>query len=911
MLDGHRQPGSKKNQQQASSKPTRVAELERRLEHLTSRLDSVSRQQALRRDINLAGSAPESVPGFKDPMQPTKPLDVFRTYAQRGYMYPARHIFPIDNAKHNTPAPDQEKNAGVEPRNQPPSQPTYSQQYSSIPSPSVEESSPPPGSSAPTRSGTNRAANGDSQPPYTMFPNICAPQQRPGIKKAPKASKTAQNTVVNHHQDAAATVGAVGTPASLLPPTPATLDTEGMWPTSDEAEIMLSEFRNVLMPLFPFVIIPDFVTSEQLRCGRPMLWKAVMMAACQLDGARQMVLGNQLLGELATAAFLQPRRKLETLQAVLILVGWFHYNINSFQLFNLIYLARAMCVSLSISEPMPSQGAPRRERVGADLGEHNSSTNGAYDNSINAERNDARGPDDSHGNSSNGFDPRRPTSASSPVALEQMRTFAGTFYLVALATTTSKRPDGMMNSPYLETCCQVIGRQLEYPTDGYLLQLVRIQQLSQSISMAHSLRTEGMQMGLSLHQLMQNLRQQLAAFKAQIPKAYSKDVNLVGHFHTAEILLYETAIQEVTGPPSLNNEALSESDRLELLWACTHAIKNLMHNRFQDHITDQPRSLCLASLDYMFAFLTALKLMTLQTPGWDGRRVRWELAFDDLIDRQIFDLQMMAERRGQKRMCLSPEKAATPAPDWNSEMGGASLPTASTGEVSSGPVHGVSNSSSSSNSRHTAGEKDSNGAGAAKPGAPTTLADPLDPFTRLVGRLTELKSMISKELDKLPDADSRPHNFGSAGVNTRAPVPSIPTMDAAIAARYGPAPEHTLNHSDADMDMVSPSDSHSSRSKTDSHAYVGAATAQQDAQQQTHLSLPSTMQALGLETPFDAIPINAEPILSFADATIDYMQNMDGSGMPDLFGTPGWESTLHADLATSSFYDSWGSQINL
>ncbi|CAK7269074.1 hypothetical protein SEPCBS57363_003417 [Sporothrix epigloea] len=940
MPNGYPQTGSKTAQQQATTKPTRVAELERRLEDLTSRLDSVSRQQALRRDINVPQSVTGSVPESSGPVRQTKPLDIFRTYAQRGYMYPARHIFPIDNVN-QTPGPDREKDTETEPENQSLFRSTYSQQHANVPSPSnltvSSATSGPTGSvaegscssssisSAPTHSGI-RQAKDDPQPPCTLFPNFCATRRRPDIKKASTIPNTAQNTAPNRRKDVAANIArAADTPESLLPSTPADVATGNIWPTSEEAEIMLSEFRNVMMPLFPFVIIPDFVTSEQLRSSRPMLWKSVMMAACQLDGARQMVMGNQLLGELAAAAFLQPRRTLDTLQAALILIGWFHYNINSFQLFNLIYLARAMCVSLSISsEPMPPQAFPqRREPAGAGPGGNEPAAGGAYDNNINAERDNARGPEDGNGNG-DGFDSSRQTTHYPPVVLEQMRTFAGTFYLAALATTTSKRPDVMMNTPYLETCCQVIERQIEYPTDTYLLQLVRIQQLSQSISMAHSLRTEGMQMGMSLHHMMQNLRRQLAVFKAQIPEAYSKDVNLVGHLHTAEILLYETAIQETISQPSLGDESLSASDRLELLWACTHAIKDLMLNRFQDHVTDQPRSLCLASLDYMFAFLTALKLMTLQTPGWDGRRVRTELAFDDLIDRQIFDLQMMAERRGQKRICHSPEKIATPAQDWSSVMGGTSVPAASTNESGSGTVLGGSNdnNNSSSSSSYTTGDKDSNGARGAPKNSAQTLADPQDPFTRLVGRLTELKSMISKELDRLPgigNSAPHPHGFGAGPVDSRG-ISGTSVMDAAMPAKLGQAPE-LQNHPDADTEMLPPtavgnrSDAAARHASMESRVHVEAATAQQqNAQQeaqQSHFSLPDAPQETGLDMPFDTVPINAEPILSFADATIDYMQNMDGSGYPDLLSAPGWESYLDANLATPSFYDSWGSQMNL
>lgn len=41
-----------------------------------------------------------------------------------------------------------------------------------------------------------------------------------------------------------------------------------------------------------------------------------------------------------------------------------------------------------------------------------------------------------------------------------------------------------MNTTYLETCCKVLEGRMEYPSDGYLVKLVRVQQLAQSISLS-------------------------------------------------------------------------------------------------------------------------------------------------------------------------------------------------------------------------------------------------------------------------------------------------------------------------------------------------------------------------------------------------------------------------------------------
>jgi len=107
----------------------------------------------------------------------------------------------------------------------------------------------------------------------------------------------------------------------------------------------------------------------------------------------------------------------------------------------------------------------------------------------------------------------------------------------------------------------------------------------------------------------------------------------------AEILLYEVGLQD-------NNPGnLSPGGRLEMLWSCLNATKAYLTTRFAMKLGSAPQSLCVHAFDYMYAFLTALKLMTVQTPGWDPRRARVELNFDEYLDQQICDMRALAVRR--------------------------------------------------------------------------------------------------------------------------------------------------------------------------------------------------------------------------------------------------------------------------
>ena len=222
--------------------------------------------------------------------------------------------------------------------------------------------------------------------------------------------------------------------------------------------------------LFPFAIVPPGTTSSQLRAQRPLFWKAIMMEACHLDGARQVALGNELLREISEGAFLRSQKNLDLLQGLQVFVSWYHYNLNSFQLTNLLYLARSICSSLGLTELQ--RRAEQREL--------------------------------------------EPTAD----CLEHMRAYAGTYYLTTVTFTTNKKPDGMVSTPCLEACCDVLSRAKQYPTDELLVWLVRAQQLAQSISLSLADRNPGTVQcpnSLPLGLLVSGYQQQIHNFKASIP----------------------------------------------------------------------------------------------------------------------------------------------------------------------------------------------------------------------------------------------------------------------------------------------------------------------------------------------------------------------------------------------------------
>lgn len=128
---------------------------------------------------------------------------------------------------------------------------------------------------------------------------------------------------------------------------------------------------------------------------------------------------------------------------------------------------------------------------------------------------------------------------------------------------------------------------------------------------------------------------------AAMAKLTQGPASIISHLHVAELLLYESALQEAQaasvhsaslrqdgGIPNGVTGPVPSQELLTMLWACAAVVRAFLTNRFAHKTGDYPRFVCMSSLDFTYAFLTMLKLITLRLPGWDLRKVRAELDFE-------------------------------------------------------------------------------------------------------------------------------------------------------------------------------------------------------------------------------------------------------------------------------------------
>ncbi|UPK89727.1 hypothetical protein LCI18_000662 [Fusarium solani-melongenae] len=380
---------------------------------------------------------------------------------------------------------------------------------------------------------------------------------------------------------------------------------DSWWPTPHEAELLLANYRNIHACLFPFVKVPEHLTALEVRENRPFMWKAIMMVGCFLDGARQVKLGEELLAEIGRAAVVDGLKSLDLLHGLQMLVAWFHYALKGSQVTNLLFLARSMCVNLTFKEDASLQGEAMEQN------------------------------------------------------LDHMRAYAGTYYLNTLVFTANKRPDVLMNTSSLETCCKALEANMQYPSDEYLVKLVRIQQLAQSISLTMTVENIGQHaMKLPLTMVVRSFQDQLDQYRNSLGPRFSGNDNLKSHIHVAEVLLYEIALSDQHSTASY----MPLTDRLQLLWGCLRSLKSFFDLRFSHRELERPRFLCMSASDFVYTIITGIKLMTLQLPGWNLASIHNELDMTEVMDQQVRDLVVIVARRKQGNILGTATPSGVPAP---------------------------------------------------------------------------------------------------------------------------------------------------------------------------------------------------------------------------------------------------------
>ncbi|OPB39354.1 hypothetical protein A0O28_0050600 [Trichoderma guizhouense] len=376
-----------------------------------------------------------------------------------------------------------------------------------------------------------------------------------------------------------------------------------LWPDAAEAEALLLQFHDTHAPLAPFVVVPKHLTAAELRRQRPFLWSVVMMVSCFVDGPRQHRLGKEVMTELGRLMVMEGSKRLETLQGLLLIIGWHNFALRSAQLTNLLFLARSMSVNTANTGCLCGATGP-------------------------TSKDEIRWGE-----------------------LEYARAYVGTYYVNAIVFNTNKKADAFINTSQLDNFCNMLTSPGEYPSDIYLAKLVKIQMLSQSISMAMTFDpTQPQPMQLPLTMVIQTFQEQIDAYRASLPPHLIDNGTIQCHMAISEILLADMSISD----SHCSSVGLPLEDRIQLLWSCLRALRRFYTAHAAVKCCDlsdkeQRNFLGLNASDLAYAIITGIKMLIIRLPGWDPRYIVSELGIREMLDREVEVVGAVVARRESDR----------------------------------------------------------------------------------------------------------------------------------------------------------------------------------------------------------------------------------------------------------------------
>ncbi|KAG2419608.1 hypothetical protein HFD88_004404 [Aspergillus terreus] len=227
---------------------------------------------------------------------------------------------------------------------------------------------------------------------------------------------------------------AIDNTSSLPSPVPELNDfiTRGLLNITEGEELLL-KFRTDLMPLFPFVIIPE-VNFAELRQQSPFLLLCIMTACLEHRPALQQKLEFEARTVLSTRVVMDMERDMDLLRGLLVHIAWYHYHwrIYHTQVYMLLQMAMAMVVDLGLDK---------------------------YDNfRMQRSPHDGKGTDESHKGQALYLTP------------DGQRAFLG--------ASIFRRQLTMEHTDWVEHCAASLEQRAEYPTDRSLRALIEIQSLA-------------------------------------------------------------------------------------------------------------------------------------------------------------------------------------------------------------------------------------------------------------------------------------------------------------------------------------------------------------------------------------------------------------------------------------------------
>ncbi|RSM18493.1 hypothetical protein CDV31_002629 [Fusarium ambrosium] len=301
---------------------------------------------------------------------------------------------------------------------------------------------------------------------------------------------------------------------------------------------MFELYHRQMMPLFPFVWISLDESPEKLFRERPMLYMAIMVVACQQNADAQLELAQRWREELGRRIWAQGEKNIHLLQGVLVYLAWHHIHLQlGSQLNNLMHTAMSLAEELGISrgKSMNTKTSP------GGLNDYFTTNQGTRDKTN-----------------------------------EERRCYLGLFWINSVLRMCVKDTCPMPGGQSIEEARLALQQAAELPCDEYLVQLVRVQQVSNSIdkTLYQDLSTTEATLPSAVLMAVSRLERDVEAVKTSLPSGLPQQELLLMSCHVLQIFLYKVGMDDRLLQSADTDGSSTYSLRVShILASCFNAVK--------------------------------------------------------------------------------------------------------------------------------------------------------------------------------------------------------------------------------------------------------------------------------------------------------------------------------------------------
>ncbi|EFQ33935.1 hypothetical protein CGRA01v4_12414 [Colletotrichum graminicola] len=369
-------------------------------------------------------------------------------------------------------------------------------------------------------------------------------------------------------------------------------------PSPAEAETMFEGFRDRNMKAFPFMCFGEATTQRALRAERPFLWLCVMTVASRVT-SQQLALGQRVRQVVSQKVIFENERSMDYLLGILVILGWANHQLGT-KPFKCMFsqVAIGLVFDLELArDPLDALNPficfkAAQERADRD------ETSVAQTFFV---------------------------KSQTPRTMEQRRAVVACYLVTASVAGFLGKMVPLRWTPYMDECLEMLDDKPESPLDRSLVAIVKMQLLKGESSKLSSrfdkLSREGANSSKPAASMyVKMLQAQLQRIIQDLPADLRSTDAIISQLHCTELSIQEVAIASHKGALSPTN--LPDVARLDILYACLHAIKAWFDHFFTLHptsyfymgfITFEQLSHCVVALYH---------LSVLEDPVWDRASVR-------------------------------------------------------------------------------------------------------------------------------------------------------------------------------------------------------------------------------------------------------------------------------------------------